>query len=305
MLNIIVTGATSFIGTPLVNKLLNENYFVYAVVRPNSSKLSKLNSAPNLKIVECDLKDISKLSTLIDINDCYAFYHIAWNGTRVPERDNSEIQNLNYINCMEAYSVAKQLKCKYFISTGSQAEYGKCNGTIAENYPTIPTTEYGKAKLKCYQDLKINGIKDGIKIGWLRIFSAYGPGDYDQTLIMYAINQMMNNADIEMTSGIQNWNYIFIDDVINILVLLMKVNNYTAESFNVCSDDNRMLKDYIVELKQILNSKSKLNFGTKKYNNSEGMISFIPKNDNIKKYLNYDKFTSFKDGIASIIRSKK
>ena len=295
----VVTGATSFIGAPLVKKLIDEGFFVYAVVRPHSTKLGNLELKSNLKVVECDLKDVSHLPLLIR-DKCFAFYHIAWNGTRVPERDDPLIQNDNYLRCIEAYEAAKKLGCSYFISTGSQAEYGRCDGVVGEDFPTNPTTEYGRAKLKSFIELKRRNERDQIRLGWVRIFSAYGPGDYEKTLIMYAISRMLKDEDVEMTLGLQNWNYIYIGDVVNILFLLSTVDNYKAESYNVCSDDNRMLRDYMVELKDTLKSKSRLLFGTKKYNESEGIISFKPLNTNVKKLLGYNAFTPFKEGVLSV-----
>ena len=44
MKNVVVTGATSFIGFPLVKALLEKGYSVFAVVRPNSKSHQKLNS---------------------------------------------------------------------------------------------------------------------------------------------------------------------------------------------------------------------------------------------------------------------
>ena len=136
MKKVVVTGATSFIGAPLVKKLSDNNYYVYAIIRPNSSNIKNIELNNNVKIVECDLNDIYKLDTLIK-DECDAFFHIAWNGTRVPERDNKDIQEKNYKNSINAYEVAKKLGCNTFISTGSQAEYGKCEGLIDENIVPI------------------------------------------------------------------------------------------------------------------------------------------------------------------------
>ena len=57
----IVTGATGFIGGHLVKELLDNHYEVFAVVRPNSSKLYRLQQSDKLHIVELDLKNISDL----------------------------------------------------------------------------------------------------------------------------------------------------------------------------------------------------------------------------------------------------
>ena len=300
MKKIIVTGATSFIGYPLVQKLLDNGYFVYAIVRPNSESNRKIKPCSNLKIIECEMAKYDQLEKLIR-DKCDAFYHIAWNGTRVPERDNEEIQEANYKSSLIAFNTAVALKCKAFFSTGSQAEYGDCIGEIDENYNPIPKTEYGKAKLKSFKTIKELAVKEKIKFGWIRIFSAYGENDYKNSLVSSCIKKMKLNENIEMTSGLQKWNYIYIGDVINILYTLLINDNYVSEVFNVCSNDTRMLKEYVIELKNILHSNSNLLFGVKKYNDSEGVVSFNPLNNKVAKILGITKYTSFRDGIIKTI----
>ena len=301
MKRVIVTGATSFIGSPLVEKLSNSGFYVYAVVRPKSKNINNIKLNSNVEIVECDLNDISKLDTLIN-EKCDACFHIAWNGTRYPERDDKDIQFKNYCNSIDAYESSKRLGCTAFISTGSQAEYGHCEGIVDDNYPTNPVTEYGKAKLLAHDEIQKRCLKDNIKFGWIRIFSCYGYNDYDNSLVSMCIRKMKTNEDIILTKGIQLWNYVFIDDVINILLELLLNNNYQSETFNVCSNDTRPLKEYVYELKSILASNSNLLFGAKDYNESEGVVSFKPLNQNVSNILHYDNYVSFKEGIDIILK---
>ena len=302
MSKIVVTGATSFIGAPHVKKLEKCGHFIYAVIRPNSKNIDSIIKSENVIIVECDMSNYDKLFDLIGSN-CDAFYHIAWNGTRVPERDNYDIQFDNYKNSIKAFNAALKLGCSHFYSIGSQAEYGTCRGVVDENYTPSPKTEYGKAKLQTYKDLSKMSLNNNIKFGWIRLFSAYGMNDYSNSLVSFCIKKMTRNEDVELTTGTQNWNYIFIDDVVNILYRLFIFDTFKNEVFNVCSDDNRILKDYIIEMKTILKSTSKLLFGAKNYNNSEGIVSFIPSNKKVKDYLKYDKYVSFSNGICKILKS--
>ena len=295
----VVTGATSFIGAPLVEKL-SKNYFVYAIIRPSYKNIKNLTLNENIKIIECDLNNYSELEKKI-LCHCDVFYHIAWNGTRVPERDNAELQDKNYKSSIVAYNAAKTLGCNCFISIGSQAEYGKCEDIIRENYPCSPITEYGKAKLKVYQELKKRSSQDHIKFAWIRIFSAYGPNDYENSLISMCINRMKKNEDVFLTKGNQMWNYIYIEDIVNILILLDNKTNYRNEVFNVCSLDTRSIKDFVEEIKNIIGSKSNLYYGAKEYNSSEGIINLFPDCSKLINMLKYKNFVSFSDGIKQTI----
>ena len=300
MYKAIVTGATGFIGVNLIKKLVVNNCYVYAIVRPNSKNIIKISKMPNLKIIECDLRNVKTLNQLIN-ERCDCFFHLGWNGTRVPERDDCIIQNENYINSICAYESALQLGCNCFISTGSQAEYGKMGGEVSDDYLPNPTTEYGKWKLNTFNKICSLAMSNKIKFGWISIFSCYGPGDYENSLISTCMNKMKRNESINLTTGEQMWNYIYVDDVVNILYELMINDGYKCNSFNVCSEDSRPLKEFVYEMKEILNSKSQLLFGSKSYNKSEGLISFKPKCANVKSILDYNKFVSFHDGIRKMV----
>ena len=148
------------------------------------------------------------------------FYHLAWEGVRVPYRDDAILQNKNYKCAIKAMKAAKKLGCDTFIGAGSQAEYGICIGKIDENYHAKPSTEYGKSKLKAYETLKVIAKENNMKFIWTRIFSVYGVYDYEGTLVMSSLNKMKKNESIQLTQCTQNWDFIYVEDVARIMYLL-------------------------------------------------------------------------------------
>ena len=304
MKNVVVTGATSFIGFPLVKALLEKGYSVFAVVRPNSKSHQKLNSILSnaLTIVECDMDNYNtlkdKISSKVDI-----VMHIAWNGTRVPERDNAEIQNENYNNSIALFDTASLMGCSRFISIGSQAECGKCEGLVTEEYNCKPITEYGKAKNRLCKELLRKSKETNITVGWLRLFSAYGPNDYEKTMIISSTKAMLNNESVDLTLCEQNWNYIYLDDVIQLLIALAE-KYYESGIFNACSNENYKLKKYVEMMKSITNSKSVLNYGARSYG-KEGMVSFTPSADKVMRVLDYKHFVPFEEGYRIVLKTIK
>lgn len=302
MKRVVVTGATSFIGFPLVKALLNKGYQVIAVVRKNSKSNSKLDEISNdaLEIIECDMDNYDTLSNKIS-NKVDICMHIAWNGTRVPERDDAEIQKKNYDNSIALFNAASLLGCSRFISIGSQAECGKCEGIVTEEYNCNPITEYGKAKNKLLKELLKLGKEKNITIGWLRLFSAYGPNDYEKTMIISSTKAMLNNEAVDLTLCEQNWNYIYLDDVIQLLIALAE-KDYESGIFNACSNENYKLKKYVEMMKSITNSTSTLNYGARSYG-KEGMVSFTPSANKVMEVLGYKDFVPFEVGYKIVLKS--
>ena len=300
MKSILVTGATSFIGINLIKEILKE-YKVIAVVRPNSEKITLLPASDNLSIFELEMKDYYRLPSLIK-KPIYAIVHLSWAGTRGIDRNNIELQEQNFKYSISALHSAAKLKAKVFMSAGSQAEYGLQNEIISENTVPKPVTAYGKSKLKFYE----YGIEfcknNNIKFVEPRFFSLYGVGDYEGTLIMSMLAKMVKNEPCNLTDCTQKWNFLNIKDAVAGMKLLLECEQVKSGAYNFASNDTRELKSFLFEMKNITNSKSKLNFGAISHNDS-GKYGINP---DITKLLNtgWQAKVSFEDGIMEIIKSK-
>lgn len=300
MKTILITGATSFIGLNLLNYLLND-YKIIAIVRSNSQKLEKLPVNVNLSVVELNLEKYDKLPLIITEN-IYGFIHLAWNGTRGADRENIEIQKLNYKYSISALHSAVKLNAKIFMSAGSQAEYGLQNNIITENTVPKPVTAYGKSKLKFYEYGMEFCKNNNIKFVEPRFFSLYGAGDYEGTLIMNMLDKMLKNEPCDLTDCTQKWNFLNIKDAVAGMKILLECEQVNAGAYNFASKDTRELKSFLLEMQDITNSKSKLNFGAISHNDS-GKYGINP---DITKLLNtgWQPKVSFEDGIMEIIKSK-
>ena len=185
------------------------------------------------------------------------------------------------------------------MSAGSQAEYGLQNEIISENTVPKPATAYGKSKLKFYE----YGIEfcknNNIKFVEPRFFSLYGAGDYEGTLIMSMLAKMLKNEPCELTDCTQKWNFLNIKDAVTGIKILLENEQVKSGTYNFASNDTRELKSFLLEMKNITNSKSKLNFGVLPHNDS-GKYGINP---DISKLLNtgWQPKIRFEDGIRILI----
>lgn len=302
MRNIIITGSTSFIGVNLIRELLNKNYNVIALTRKEPSNIEKLPKSEKIKIIQLDMEEITKLPTIIN-EKCDIFVHLAWNGTRGNDRNNITLQQNNYNQSIDAIKVAHELGCSIFVGAGSQAEYGLYNCEISEVTECKPVTEYGKSKLKVCNDGYELCKKIGINFKWPRFFSLYGVEDYDQTLIISTIDKMLKDETIKLTECIQMWNFLYITDAINGVIKLIETNCSNGV-YNFGSNDTRVLKSYIEEMAAITNTKSEIIYGAVPYPQT-GMVSVEPNTEKLKKETNWESQTPFREGIKTIILSRK
>jgi nucleoside-diphosphate-sugar epimerase len=295
-----VTGATSSIGVHLIEKLLENNCFVYAIIRPNSNKAYRLNNHENLKVIELEMDEYYNLDKYI-AEKIDGVYHLSWYGGRGLLRNDNIIHFKNYIDSIYIMISSIKLGAKIFIGTGSQAEYGTCIGKVEEDYIPNPITEYGKYKLKAFKTLSNLAKENNIKFIWTRIFSVYGKYDYEGTLVMSALKKLSNNEDLQLTECKQNWDFINVEDVANAMYML---GTYDCDDgiYNIASGKIKQLKDFVLDMKRITNSCSNLEFGAIEYG-FEGVVSLEPSINKLKSNLDWSCKINFEDGIMSLLHA--
>lgn len=299
-MKILLTGATGYIGRNFIKRLsLNSNYKVYIIVRNHSAKKKLIKINHKLKIFKVDLGKLSEIEKIFKNILPDIVYHLAWDGVANFDREKqSQILNINYsINLALASS---NNNVKKFIALGSQAEYGPQNKKLSENSITIPSTLYGKVKLKTYQILLSHFKKTKTKFTWLRIFSCYGPGDHEYWFINKIILSLINKKPLKITKCEQVWDYIYIDDLINILIKTIRKNKL-SHLYNIGSGYPLVLKKIVNFIKNEINSDINLTFGSLPYRPDQVMY-LVPDISKISTDLNwkpkYDIYQGLKKTIS-------
>lgn len=285
----VITGATGFIGKALVDYLLKSNHEVYAVSRSEERVRLIWSGCNNLHAIGCEMTNYKDLSKLIDNAD--VFVHLAWGGTTVEERYSEELQEKNTHAALAAMAAAKEIGCRLFAASGSQAECGVSNGILTESTPCHPQIPYGRAKLDMFGKCSELGSAINMPYLHLRICSVFGKGDHPHTLINTALDKLKRNEAVELTLCTQLWNFLYVKDMAyQIERLCTAILSGKAEPgiYLMASDDTRQLKSYMEEMKNVLNSSSNLLYGARNANNVVSLNPDVTKLKNaIGKLTNY------------------
>ena len=291
---IVITGATGFIGVHLIKEWLTKDCEIYAIVRPGSSNRKRIPQSDRVHCLEVNMDQYSKLPEMI--TTCDSFYHLAWEGARAPMRDDVLLQKKNYLCALQAFEAANKMGCKFFLGSGSQAEYGITSGIVNENYPCNPVNEYGKQKLNTYLTLSKMTEEANMRFAWTRIFSIYGPYDYPGTLIMQCIDKMKKDEPIEMTAGTQLWDYLYVSDAARSMQILSD-SDCENGVYIVASGDYHPLQQFVLRIKKELGSQSDLQFGKIPYG-PNGAVNLMPDPAKLKNSTGWEPLVGFSEGIA-------
>lgn len=300
----IVTGATGFIGYALVKHILECKDKVIAVIRPDSGRGDKLNDlkkayGEKLIIEKVSLDNLEALEGRFEAD---VFFHLAWNGSSGIQREDFDIQYSNIGYTAKAMRVAKACGCVKFIGAGSQAEYGVVKGLAKEDEVVPhPFMMYGASKLATYEMCKLLASKLDISFVWPRIYSVYGVGENSGTLVNYVIDTLLEGKTPELSLCENMWNFIYIDDCVKILKKLAD-DECSNGVYHVASEDTRLLKEFVKEIRDIITPEAKLGFGIKE-SNPERTFWLEPDVKKIRNFVNWEMIC-FKNGIELKIQEK-
>lgn len=301
MKSIAVTGATSFIGNHLIHQLL-PHYNVKAIVRPDSPKINLLPHHPGLSVFEIDMDEYDRIPEYLGSqNPIDAFIHLAWNGTRGALRNDKKLQEHNLACSVKILESGVKLGVTTFISAGSQAEYGPWmkSEKLVETVKPCPNTEYGKAKLDFYKAALQECRKKEIRFIEPRFFSLYGPGDFEGTMVISMLRNMLQNKECNLTESVQTWDFLYIDDAVKGLLNLIQ-DPSASGIYNFGSGDSHPLKWFIEKMYELTKSRSKLNYGAIPYPLT-GMVNVNPDVSRLMA-TGWKPGVSFEEGISAIIK---
>ncbi len=304
-MNVVVTGATSFLGRAVANRLLKQGSRVYAVVRPGSENLRYLPSNQDgLVIIERELGELDTLDQVID-EPCQAFYHFGWDGSGSENRMKREVQQKNVVDALKALEGARRLGCSRFLFSGSQAEYGIHKGLLSEETECSPVSEYGKAKLDFLKQAteKTNqwqqeGISS-MEYIHARIFSVYGPGDHPWSLVESCLRAFGKGEYISLGECTQMWNFLYLEDCVRALILLMEQEKESVSGiYNVAAPERetKPLREYIRQMYETMGFHGSYSYGRRRPN-AEGLANLIPDISKLEKNTGFSPLVSFSEGV--------
>ena len=310
-MRILISGVTSFLGISTGKALLKKGHEVYGILRPESRNKERLKGEKGIQLLSLNMEsfllwekengieaeynnitternatseNLSPVSPA-SLSELHfdAVLHFAWDGVGSLGRSDIATQEKNLRMSKAFFSWAKAHGVRRFFFAGSQAEMGR--GTREEPLPASP---YGEKKLAFSEyGLKNHGDMEFID---LRIYSIYGKGDHERSLVKTLVRNTLRGTETELGSGNKIWNFMAEEDFGRALAFLTDLvvptrkgesrsqrssksegenlegeNNekqldlasygqnkeYGSFTIDICSRESCLLSDYIKEIEQI------------------------------------------------------
>ncbi|EFZ37952.1 NAD dependent epimerase/dehydratase family protein [Hoylesella oralis ATCC 33269] len=213
---ILVTGATGFIGSFIVEEALKRDMEVWAAVRPSSSKIYLQDS--RIRFIELDLSSRDRLIEQLAHEQFDYVVHAAGVTKCLHKEDFFDVNTKGTENLVEAL-LYLEMPIRRFIYISSLSVYGaicenKPYREIREDDTPKPNTAYGKSKLEAEKYL--DSIGNDFPYIVLRPTGVYGPREKDYLLMAESIK---HHLDFSVGFRQQDITFVYVKDVVQAVFL--------------------------------------------------------------------------------------
>ncbi len=298
--NLLIIGGTGFIGSHLIRKILKSKFNIYCLSTRSLNKEKKLK---NIIYIQSDISNREKLFKSLSR---YHFDIVVNLGGHVNHNEWKKTYKTHYLGCKNLADYFVNKKILKFIQLSSSLEYGSNSSPHLEkmkiNIKKLSTAySIGKAKATKYL-LELNRKKN-FPVTILRLYLTYGPNQDYNRIIPITINNFINEKKFSLTNCNQIRDFLYIDDLINLISKIIKYRKNENIIFNVGSGKPIKLKS-VIEL-----IKLKLKKGTPLYGKiplrKDENINLYPNINLVKKTFKWKPLTNLNKGLTKTINFYK
>jgi len=292
MKDVIVTGATGFVGSHLSKKLVELGYNVHVISRPSSTYENLESVKTKIDIFEYN-QNITELINYFEKVEADIVFHLA--SLFISEHKSDEIDGLINSNIkfgthiLEAMSKSDTYR---LINTGTSWQHYK-------NEEYNPVNLYAATK-QAFEDIIEYYVKAlNFNVITLKLFDTYGENDNRGKLINLLGKFSKENKELEMSPGEQKIDLVHVDDVVDAFISaynLIKKNEINHDKYAVSSGQEIQLKDLIGLYEEVTGNEISVEWGGRPYRKREVMELWL----DFDKLPNWEAEISLKEGIKKI-----
>lgn len=313
MKKVIVTGGAGFIGSHLIDALLQnpdlhvtcidnfDSFYPESLKRKNVQE--HLNNG-NYRLIEADICDFVYLNQELDDKYDWIIHLAAKAGVRPSLENPIEYQRVNVIGTQSMLEIARLKSVNKFVFASSSSVYG-----INEKFPWSeeildlkPISPYASSKIagewlgRCYSEIY------AIQFVALRFFTVFGPRQRPDLAINKFVSLIKDSQSITLFGdGSTRRDYTYVADIVQGILASLKYDEKMYDVFNLGNSYPITLIEMIRTIESALQHQAKIDYLPDQVGDVPATLADISKS---QKILGYFPTTSFKSGIEEFIKWK-
>ena len=291
-MKILLIGGEGYIGSNFIKKFNNEFDFIVISSKKKSKKIAKTEY---VSVTEKKIIDKIKL-----LNPDIVIHLAGLSGLKKCESEPKKAFKINVEGTANVVKGCLKINAK-LIFISSREVYGETINKKSKESDIVKSKNiYGKTKMEAEKIIQNAGKNYKLNYIILRLTNVYGPGN--NSGINHIIRSSINEGKIYLNGGQQILNFIFIEDVIELIRLIILNDKLSREIINVGSNDSISLKKFVGMVIKMLDKNIDIEF--KEMPNFESLV-FRPDIKKQQKILKYDLKNRLEEGINKTIQYMK
>ena len=246
----VVVGGAGFIGSHIVDKLVEQNHEVVIIDNLSTGKMENVN--PKASVEYIDISNVNECPNMVEImSGADALFLLAAKARVQPSIENPvEYEINNTIGTLNVLKCASDAGVRRVVYSASSSAYGNTEKLPSvESDPINPMSPYGAQKYYGEVMCKMFSEVYGLETVSLRYFNIYGErqnvgGAYAMVIGIFADQKLRGEVMTINGDGEQRRDFTYVGDVVNANILASQSENVgNGEVINIGNGDNRSIND--------------------------------------------------------------
>lgn len=306
--NALVTGGAGFIGSHIVDRLMNDGFSVTVVDDMSTGCLENLAAhikKDNFSLMRGDVRDFESVKRAVE-NVEVVFHEASLSSVQQSLKDPLVVNEINVGGTLKLLRASLDSGVKRFIYASSASVYGDSRQLpLDEEALPRPTSPYGVSKLAAESYVTVFHKAYGLETVCLRYFNVYGSrqagGDYAGVITSFMEKLAKSEPPTIYGDGEQTRDFVHVEDVVDANIAAMKEKNATGEIFNIATGTSVTVNELFKILRKVTGKNQiQPEYSAPRKSDIRKSFGDISK---ANKVLGYEPKVSIEEGLENLAKS--
>ena len=303
---VLVTGASGFLGSHASDSLVSRGADVHVFIRNTSSTALLADVKDRIAFHYGDLTDYGSLLGCFQSSKPEIVFHLAgdasarrseggWNAVRA----SIETNLLGTINVLRAASESEGVES--VVRVGGLEEYGHSPTPFRELNREQPVSAYSAAQVAAAHFCQALQPDLAFQVVTIRPALVYGPRQGQRFFIPQLIESCLSGTDFDMTDGTQSRDIVYVDDVVDGLMLAGMKDDQRGAVINLSSGREHAISEIAEQVVRLTGSSIQLRRGSRPTHHSD-LRHLVGSTDHAERTIGWRARTSMREGLERTVQ---